>query len=178
MTEAHTMNVLEHALAYAAIGWAVLPLHGIVQGRCTCGDINCSKRGKHPIPRNGLKEATTDEGTIRNWWREFPDANVGIATGEVSGLIVIDVDDGPEKAGFSSLEALQSKHGTIPREACVRTGGGGLHIYLAAPGQLVRSSAGKLAPNIDVRGEGGYVVAPPSLHVSGRNYVWETHHAA
>ena len=168
-----SMNMLEHALEYAAHGWAVIPLQGIDGGQCTCAKVDCSSPGKHPIPSNGSKAATIDVAEIRAWWAAHPNANIGIATGAKSGIIVIDVDHGPDKSGYASLEALQTENGIIPQQMCVRTGSGGLHIYLSAPGQEIRNSASALAPNIDVRGEGGYVVAPPSLHLSGKLYVWE-----
>lgn len=167
------MSVLDFAIEYARRGWSVFPVHGILDGRCTCGSETCTKSGKHPILSEGFKIATTDEETIRNWWKKYPHANVGIATGEPSGIFVVDVDIGPEKAGNSSLDALEKRIGKLPSDAVVRTGSGGLHYYFALPTEPIRNSAGKLGQNIDIRGTGGYVVAPPSKHVSGNNYTWE-----
>lgn len=95
----------------------------------------------------------------------------------MSGLIVVDVDEGPGKNGFASLATLEDQAGLISKDLVVRTGSGGQHIYLKAPSTVVRNSASKLAPFIDIRGEGGYVVAPPSLHISGNFYTWEDAHA-
>lgn len=171
------MTMLNHALEYASRGWAVLPLQWIDNDQCSCGKPDCSSAGKHPLVRGGSLAATTDPQTITDWWTNYPRANIGIATGSVSGLIVVDVDDGPNKSGYSSLTALEAKQGAIPRDLCVTTGSGGLHIYLSAPQAEIRNSASRLADHIDIRGEGGYVVAPPSLHISGNNYAWKNANA-
>jgi hypothetical protein len=172
------MSMLKHALEYAARGWAVLPLHSIELGECTCGNSVCKSPGKHPLIYGGSKEATTNCFVIETWWQHHPNANIGIATGSISGIFVIDVDYGPEKNGYLSLESLEAANGNIPRTSCVRTGSGGLHIYLLTPQQLIKNSASKLATHIDVRGDGGYVVAPPSRHISGNLYKWENSYAA
>lgn len=168
------MNILEHALQYAENGYAVFPVHGIEGGRCTCGKQECSSPGKHPIHSGGFKNATTDAGTIADWWRDHPRANVAIATGEVSGIMVVDVDYGPGGDGFISIADLELENGRIPSSARVRTGSGGMHIYLKMPDRPISSSAGKLGPSIDIRANNGYVVAPPSTHISGNTYEWKT----
>lgn len=161
------------ALIYAAEhGWRVFPLHSIVDGRCSCGAETCTgtKPGKHPRTQRGCLDATTDLSQIRIWWTQWPDANVGIATG--AGLIVIDID--PRHGGDDGFDDLKARLGPLPEtvEAC--TGSGGRHVYLSVPeGVTVRNSASQLAPGVDVRGEGGYVVAAPSTHISGRVYGWE-----
>ena len=167
------MNMISQALKYAQRGWVVFPVHGIVDGCCTCGAVDCNSPGKHPIFSGGVKNATTDTATIRDWWTSHPNANVAIATGDPSGLFVIDVDIGPGKHGEESLAALEKRIGRLPTDAVVRTGSGGLHYYFAMSNQPIRNSAGKLSPNIDVRGTGGYVVAPPSTHLSGHRYACE-----
>jgi Bifunctional DNA primase/polymerase, N-terminal len=159
------------ALAYAARGWLVLPLWWPTpSGWCACGLPDCDSVGKHPIPRlapHGLHDATTRMDTVSAWWRSIP-ANVGIRTGAASGLVVLDVDG---RAGLLALRALVVSHTTF-QASWVRTGSGGWHAYFAHPGTPVPSSAGRLGQGLDVRGEGGYVVAPPSLHGSGRCYRW------
>lgn len=166
------MTMIEYARDYASRGWAVLPLHWIENGQCSCGKPKCSSAGKHPLVEGGFKAATTHPQITTDWWTTYPKANIGIATGKTSGLIVIDIDDGAGKVGFESLAILEEKHGKIPDKACVRTGGGGLHFYLEAPEEEIPSSAGKIAGNVDIRGENGYVVAPPSIHASGNQYAW------
>lgn len=139
----------EHALAYAGRGWRVFPI--------LRGDKKPAVRWK--------TEATTEPATIAGWFT--PDAvwGLGIATGD--GLVVLDVD--PRKGGRESLAALQAEHGSIEPTLTVHTGGQGLHYYFAAADR-VANSVGRLGAGLDVRGEGGYVVAPPSLHASGVTY--------
>jgi len=155
--------LLAAALWHAGRGYPVFPLHWIDEtGRCTCrAGAECGKAGKHPRIANGHKGATTDPGQIRRWWSRWPTANIGIPTGERSGLLVLDIDE----HGFTSLEALEEEHGPLPETLTVRTGGGGMHVYLKyPPGEAceVRNSAGRVGAGLDVRGEGGYAVAPPS----------------
>ena len=160
-----TNPLLQSALALAALGLRVLPLHTVIAGICSCGDAKCPSAGKHPrIPR-GVKGATTDLKTIERWWTKYPDANVGIATGD--GLRVLDED--PRNGGDVTLAQLEAAHGPLPKAVIVETGGGGRHYYFCVPGGAP-NRCGKVGPGLDVKGEGGYVVAPPSLHVSGVAY--------
>lgn len=163
-------KLLSAALDYARRGWAVLPLHSAGPGGCSCRRRKCASAGKHPRTRRGVKNATTDEETIRLWWYRWPNANVGIATGKKSGLVVLDVD--PRHGGDESLRELFSGRGTIPKTPTVKTGGGGLHLYFEHPGERVKGRVGVM-PGLDVRADGNYVVAPPSLHVCGEVYSWD-----
>lgn len=167
MLKAIEYSMLTHALGYAGRGWPVFPLHSVYDGRCSCGRLQCPNAGKHPRLQNGLKGATLDASTIERWWKRWPIANIGIRTG--LGLMVLDVD--VAKGGDDSLENLAEK-GELGDTLTVQTGGGGYHWYFASD-KPIKCSVSKLAPGIDVRGEGGYVVAPPSTHVSGDQYVWE-----
>jgi hypothetical protein len=169
------MSMLEHALGYAAKGWPVLPIFGITAGFCTCGKSDCRSPGKHPNSPSGSKNATTDLERITDWWTKRPNDNIGIATGDVSGIFVIDVDVSNDKPGMQILAALEAQFGPLPRTNVVRTGSGGLHFYLAFPQFPFRLP--KLGTAIDVKGNGGYVVAPPSLHASGNRYTWATRNA-
>jgi hypothetical protein len=103
-----TGSRLQAAAFYAERGWYVFLIHCVRNGRCTCGRTDCSGPGKHPRTGNGLKDASTDPETIRGWWKRWPDANVGIVTGEVSGIVVVDID--PRYQGDESLEKLIAKH--------------------------------------------------------------------
>ncbi|MGH2807784.1 MAG: bifunctional DNA primase/polymerase [Actinomycetota bacterium] len=164
--------MLTAALAYAKRGCAVFPLHCIVNGRCTCGR-DCSSPGKHPMVRRGVHEATTDARVIKEWWHRWRRANIGLATGSVSRIVVIDID---LPRAFGSLDRIVHK---LPRTLTALTGGGGVHLLLGTPGDRsfhnhtssVPGIDGEL-PGIDVRGDGGYIVAPPSTHVSGARYGW------
>jgi len=157
------------ALWYAGEkAWRVFPLHTITNGQCSCGKAECGGPGKHPRTPKGCLDATDDTATIREWWTRWPDANVGIATG--NGLIVVDID--PRHGGDDTLRDLLGSIGGLPDTVECLTGGGGRHIYLSTPAD-VRNSANVLGPGVDVRGAGGYVVAAPSMHASGRAYGWE-----
>lgn len=169
-------EILEAALSYAARGWAVLPLHNPVDGApCSCAaGVNCDRSpGKHPRTANGLKDATTNPLVIRQWFTNWPAANIGLLTGIVSGFWALDID--PRHGGDDSLERLREIHGPIPHTVQSLTGGGGEHWFFTHPGAAVTigNSVEALAPGLDVRGDGGYVVAPPSLHENGRLYAWE-----
>lgn len=166
-----SLTNLDYALNYARDWkWAVMPLHSIASdGFCTCGNASCKSEGKHPRTPNGLKDASKDEAQINAWWAQWPDANVGIATGQVSGIVVLDVDaaKGAHSADLLFGDVDATALSLTPK---VKTGGG-LHFYYKYPaGVDIRNSASKLGKFIDVRGEGGYVVAPPSKHISGKTY--------
>ncbi len=166
------MNTLEYALRYAEEGLAVFPTQWIEDGHCSCGNIACTSPGKHPIFGGGFNIASKDAETIKAWWNDYPSANVAIATGEVSGVLVIDVDVANGKSGEASLKSLETEVGSLPKDATVKTGSGGFHIYLKIHNQLIKSTVSRLAKNIDVRANGGYAIAPPSTHKSGFQYEW------
>jgi hypothetical protein len=169
------MENIASALSLAARGLPVLPLHSVVPmaGRgyvCTCGKSGCDSPGKHPhgrLVRNGLKDATTDTAKIEHWWHCFDYANVGIATGSI---VVLDVD--PRHDGNHTLRVIENNHKPLPGTWRAITGSGGEHIFFKS-NSPISNSAGLIGSGLDVRGVGGYVVAPPSLHMSGRAYAWD-----
>lgn len=163
------MTLLADVLALAAKGWAVVPLHSPTPTGCSCRRHDCASPAKHPRLQHGLKDASKDPAKITEWWGMWPDANVAVVTGSVSGLVVLDVDG---DQGEASLEALVDKHVELPETLEVLTGRG-RHLYFSSSGAVVPNSASKLGPGLDVRGEGGYVVGPPSIHMSGRRYAFE-----
>jgi len=121
---------------------------------------------KRPLTLNGFKAATADWDVVARWWEKNPSASIGIPTGK--GFFVLDVDlpDGP-----AALKKLEVEFGPLPGTLQQETGGGGKHYFFRMPeGATVRNSAGKLGPNLDIRGEGGYVIFPPSWHPSGNRY--------
>ena len=138
-----------------------------MDGHCSCdAGTNCKHPGKHPRTSNGVKDATTDRKTIKAWWNRWPDANIGIATGRVSDIFVLDIDG---DVGKTSLKELKAKHGRLPKTVTVKTGRG-RHRYFRRDGARVGNSVGKLGNEIDIRGDGGYIVAAGSVHVSGADY--------
>jgi hypothetical protein len=142
------------ALAYARRGVPVFP---------------CEPGAKRPLTRNGHWDATTDSRVIERWWKRWPSANVGVPTGKKSGVVVLDVD--VDEGGLESLAKLERAGTPVPKTARARTGGGGIHVFFRYPrGTEIRNSAGLLGPGLDVRGEGGYVVVPPSRTRS--SYQW------
>jgi hypothetical protein len=142
---------------------------GTPTGGCACQDSACESAGKHPRIGGGFKHATTDAEQVAYWWRRWPTANIGIATGctlPTGGfLAVLDID--PRNNGDASLDTLEAEHGELPDTVQVNTGGGGLHFYFSTAEPI---PGGKVAEGIDLKAAGGYVVAPPSLHPSGRLY--------
>ncbi len=155
----------------AAMGLKVLPLHGITpNGKCSCAKgASCKSPGKHPVFNGGWKTGTTDKSKLREYWSEYPRANIGVATGGPSGIVVLDID--PRNGGDKSLRRLQHKYGRLPLTPTCKTGSGGRHCYFKYPkGNTIRS--GRLASGIDVQSDGRLVVAPPSLHATKRRYRW------
>jgi Bifunctional DNA primase/polymerase, N-terminal/Primase C terminal 1 (PriCT-1) len=128
----------------------------------------CQPRGKQPACDAGLHAATTDIERINRWWKAFPELNIGIATGKVSGIFVLDIDG---EDGEGSLSKLEGAHGALPPTTEVITGKG-RHCYFRTGKHRIANSAGQLGPGLDIRGDGGYVIAPPSIHPSGRSYCW------
>ena len=155
----------EIALRHAARGWRVFPLHTPSDdGSCSCGHSTCGKTtGKHPRIGEWQLAATTDEATIRDWWHKWPNANIGIATGKESGIIVLDID-GPNG------EKIVSQYGAEPSPTVIT--GKGRQIYFKHPGFKVKNSVG-VYPELDSRGDGGYVCAAGSKHLSGKIYYFE-----
>ncbi|SNY29359.1 bifunctional DNA primase/polymerase [Paractinoplanes atraurantiacus] len=155
--------LLTAALAYARHGIPVLPVHTAGPGGCSCDrGARCDHPGKHPHLRHGLTEATTDPRLIDLWWHRWPEANVGLRTG-----VVMDVADVDSEEGWHGLCHVLG--GSLPGGPLVRTGSGGWHFWFHPTGFGNRV---RLLPGLDWRGSGGYVVAPPSRHVSGGDYRW------
>jgi len=164
----------ENGLLKAALGCAtrrlkVFPVHGVVDGKCTCGKDTCvgSRTGKHPCIRNYPTLATTNPQVIRRWWLKFPHANVGVLTGGCNQLLVIDVD--PRNGGIEGLAQLETDLGPLPPTLLHQSGGedGGRHHLFQYQGGL-RSR--DLAPGVELKADGSYVLFPGSVHRSGHEY--------
>jgi hypothetical protein len=162
---------VDAALFYSRKGWPVFPCHTWVDGRCTCDDPGCQSPAKHPLTPKGCKDASTCVKQVADWWNQTRGlANVAIATGDVAGLVVLDVD--PKSGGLEALQGLERRHGPLPVTPTVKTGGGGKHFYFRHPANAKIGNRVGILPGIDLRGIGGYVIAPPSHHASGEQYAW------
>ena len=161
-------NLLSAALDYARQGYPVFPLHNPQSGGCSClKKADCQSIGKHPRTNNGFKDATTDAEIIKKWWTAWPDANIGIPTGQRTGWYITDQDSPEAEERIRNLVGNSCDLGTVPRS---RTGRGSQLLFTFDENLGSRTD---ILPNLDFRGDGGYIVAPPSLHKSGKNYTWE-----
>lgn len=152
-----TPDILTAALSYAVHGWAVLPIQP------------CGKPPMGKLVPKGLLNATIDPTLLKYWWISEPRANVGIRTGAISGLVVLDID--PRNGGEASLSKWERHWGRMPATLEVLTGGGGRHLFFLHPGGHLSSKP--IVPGLDLKADGGYVVAPPSRHPSGKLYEWK-----
>lgn len=161
-----TDSVLAQVRLYAGLGLQILPVHGIFDGKCTCGSDTCSSPGKHPLFANGVYGATADVEWLESIYQTNPHANVAIAAGRVSGLIFLDLDT------QAAIDAVR-KQG-IPTTWAFRTGKGEQYAfaYPKLREEFYIQNAVQLAPGVDIRSDGGYSVCPPSTHHSGRTYEW------
>lgn len=157
---------MSYLVDYYKRGLSIVPLHGIVDGRCTCGRLDCDSPGKHP--RFAWKPYTITRATwpqIVSWFKEFPASNVAVVTGRISGIVVIDLD------GERGLNSAREQGLSLPHTSVVRTGHG-WHIYTKYPENLRVPCRLGIFPGVDIKGDGGFVVAPPSMHDSGMRYRW------
>jgi len=154
-----TQTTEQAAIDYLDRGWSVIPVR---------------EREKRPaVPWKAYQEKYVSEDTLHDWFRRTPDFNVAIVTGALSGLVVVDVD--PRHGGRESLRKLERANGSLPGTMESITGGGGRHLYFAHPGGVVHNRT-NIEPGIDLRGDGGCIVAPPSIHPSGKRYRWKKGH--
>ena len=150
--------MIQDALALAARGLAIFP---------------CQPRGKEPATARGCRDATRDGALICAWWACNPDFNIGAATGEPSGIFVVDVDDAE-----AELSRLEAEHGPLPPTVKSITANGRHIFFRQPPGQEIRNSVSKVARGVDVRASGGHVLMPPSVHPTGRRYCWSVDSAS
>lgn len=159
--------------SYIRAGLPVLPLHWPVDGMCSCKRPDCGIRpdgtivgspAKHPLNENGKDGASTDPEVVDGWFKRWPGCNWGIRP--TDKLVVLDID--PRSGGGTAMVDLIDTHGPIGATLTAGTGGGGLHAWLSYSGPM----RGKLARGIDVKGPAGYLVAPPSVHITGGVYRW------
>lgn len=180
---------MKAALLYAQrFGWRIIPIHSVrPDGGCSCGHMKQADRScecgappgkckrihdagsvaKHPRMLDWVGEASADPATITSWWEQWPDANVGVATGSASGFWVLDVD--PRNGGDDTLARFIAQHGPLPATTRAVTGSGGAHYLFKLPGRPV--GCGKLGPGLDIKGDGGQIVVAPSRSGAGL-YRW------
>lgn len=157
---AATLAREESALACLKRGWSIVPV---------------AERGKRPLVLwEQFQHARASAAEVGRWFRRWPNANVGVVTGSISGIIVLDVD--AKHGGAASLRALEKRYAPLPETVTALSGGGGRHYYFTHPGSELHNRAG-IAKGLDLRGDGGMIVAPPSIHPSGRPYAWQDTHA-
>ncbi|MEJ2141208.1 MAG: bifunctional DNA primase/polymerase [Gammaproteobacteria bacterium] len=150
---------LDAALLYASYQWSVIPIR---------------PRDKRPMIKwqeYQQRLATTDE--IKHWYHRWPDANVAVVTGAISGLVVVDID--PRHGGEQSMARWEKQYGRLPDTVESITGGGGRHLYFLHPGGVIHNRV-NIVDGIDLRGDGGCIVTPPSIHHSGHAYTWRRGH--
>jgi putative DNA primase/helicase len=176
MQEISMSEMLRYALDYAAQGWPVLPCDPSSGPRCKRPLVpRDHDEAGQAIPRTGgLFKASTDEGQLRSWWLCQPDALIGVRTGQASGIFVIDLDvpKAPgQPDGVAAWTALAEQHGGIPSTRIHRSPSGGMHVYFRwREDRPVTNREGRLPSGINVRGEGGYIIVPPSRLSNGGSY--------
>ena len=161
-----TTTLRDAALAHAKRGRPVFP----------CNPSADQDKGKKPLTEHGFKDATTDAEQINLWWTKWPNALIGMPTGAISKCFVldIDVDETKGKNGEESLSKLINGHGKLPDTVEAMTPRGGRHIYFKHPGgAIIQNSTSKIGKDLDIRGDGGYVILPPSRLENGKQYDWE-----
>jgi len=169
-------SIIGQVMKYRALGWKVMPLHRPLSGACSCGNFNCANVGKHPAlsgwrNKDGVytPEVTLQHPNTLKRWFDGTERNVAILTGRISGIVVLDIDSGEGERNIKSRK--------VPADGPQVLTGKGRHLYFAYPfeqigdGHELKNFVGTIQ-GVDFRSDGGYVVAPPSLHVSGREYQW------
>jgi len=158
---------IDAALAFAGMGFRMVPCHSISAGNCSCQRRSkCTSAGKHPRPTNWPEKATSDTAKIKRWWKQWPTANVGVATGAQSGIVVFDFDGCD---GERTLNKLAHDVPSILETRVHRSGSGGTHLFYQHPGWHVGNAVRRL-PGMDIRGDNGLIIVPPSNRTSNVCY--------
>lgn len=154
-------TILSAALEYANMGWAVFPLHSPKDGSCSCGQKDCGAPAKHPRTDHGMLDATTDVNIIREWWTQWPDANIGHRPENDEMILDLDGLEG---------KTIMERYG-IPPTPTISTGKG-IHAIFRIPPDLKVLNRAKYLPGLDIRTHDGYHILPPSQHINGKQYTW------
>lgn len=166
---------MKAASVYGRLGWAVIPIHDVTSGQCSClprldGKPCVKSAGKHPRSKSWQNDGTSDPAQIARWIEQYPRGNIGIVNGSKSGFFTLDVD--PKNDGPATLDALIEEHGPLPFTPQQLTGSGGAHYLFSLPDfEITNSASTKLGAGLDVRGEGGQIVVAPSVSPAGA-YSW------
>jgi hypothetical protein len=164
-----TSEPLKAALYYVKRGIPVFPLHNLENGNCSCMNADCSKPAKHPRALYGIEDATVDENQIRTWWAQWPNANIGIPTGGITGLTAIEINSTEALSNVKTLCGEGYDFESVPR---LRTGTGWQCIWKS---DLPLKSCLSILDKVDSRGEGGYIVGAPIQDIDSQTYHWEVH---
>lgn len=173
MSEVATVTSITHlaaALDYVKRGWFVFPVHSMRANGCSCMS-KCGRPGKHPRISNGFHGASDDPDTIKDWWSKWPDANIGLAMGK-SKLVALDID--PRNQGDENFREMELEHGSIPSTLTNLTGGGGFHYIFLLPDGCSKPKSRVPKPGVEIKGDGSYILLPPSNHISGKQYIWDS----
>lgn len=163
------ITVMHVALGYVSRGWFVFPVHSMRASGCSCLS-DCGKPAKHPRISEGFHKASDDPKQVREWWEKWPDANIGLAIGK-SKLVALDID--PRNQGDVNFRELELEHGALPTTLTNLTGGGGFHYIFTLPDGAPKPKSRVLRPGVELKGDTGYIILPPSTHLSGRPYCWD-----
>lgn len=165
-------KMLKNAKHLVQNGFHVFPVHGISEGKCTCGNVACKSPGKHPATPNGFKDASKDRKKIAEWFTDHSVRNIGIVAGEEFDLLILDVDE--RSGGFETIKKATGELGPLP-DTLTATTGNGEHLYFKYPKgkKIKKDAAGKaIGPGVDVQSN-AFVVAPGSTHANGKTYAWK-----
>ena len=154
-------EMMDAAVQYVRMGWSIFPI---------------KPKSKAPATKHGVKDAQRDLDDTRELWTARPDMNIAIAAGAVSGdIVIIDIDLDPdsEKDGYETLREWEKEHGELPETVQALTPRGGCHMFYRVPHGTTFPNTKNEDLAVDVRSDGGYIVAPPSVHPNGGTYQWE-----
>lgn len=162
--------MINEAFKYIDHGYAIFPVFSVNNGICRCGKYDCKSAGKHSKLGTGPSAATKNIKTIQNMQTLWQNANIGIATGKISGIVVLDID--PRDGGDGILKVIEAQYEKLPETVTTISGGNGLHYYFKYPEYDI-PSRNQFKAGLDFKSDGDWIIAPPSRHIAGRTYRWK-----
>ena len=154
---------------YITLDYAIFPVYSAFEGKCKCGNYDCIHKGKHSKFGIAPEGATKDIEEVKNMQELWMNSNIGIATGKISGIVVLDID--PRDGGDKVLSDFTAQYGELPKTVTTLSGGNGMHYYFKYPNFDI-PSRNVFRPGFDFKSDGDWIIAPPSIHVSGNAYKW------